>query len=113
MITVKVRYNDVEFALRTLKKQVQKSGLLKELRQHRYYEKPSDRRRRQKKVNIIKTRKLELDLLGLLGIVEMTVRGGSIGTSYQHDPTIALHGDGVVAVDAAVAKDGIDFIQQI
>jgi small subunit ribosomal protein S21 len=65
MITVKVRYNDVEFALRTLKKRVQKSGLLKELRQHRYYEKTSDRRRRQKKANIMKTRKRELDLLGL------------------------------------------------
>jgi ribosomal protein S21 len=65
MITVKVRYNDVEFALRTLKKRVQKSGLLKELRQHRYDEKTSDRRRRQKKANIIKTRKRELDLLGL------------------------------------------------
>ena len=65
MITVKVRYNDVEFALRTLKKRVQKSGLLKELRQHWYYEKTSDRRRRQKKANIIKTRKRELDLLGL------------------------------------------------
>jgi ribosomal protein S21 len=64
MITVKVRYNDVEFALRTLK-QVQKSGLLKELRRHRYDEKPSDRWRRQKKMNIVKTRKRELDLLGL------------------------------------------------
>jgi ribosomal protein S21 len=65
MITVKVRYNDVEFALRTLKKRVQKSGLLKELRQHWYDEKTSDRRRRQKKANIMKTRKRELDLLGL------------------------------------------------
>jgi small subunit ribosomal protein S21 len=64
MITVKVRYNDVEFALRTLK-QVQKSGLLKELRRQRYDEKPSDQRRRQKKENIRKTRKRNLDLLGL------------------------------------------------
>jgi small subunit ribosomal protein S21 len=64
MIIVKVHNNDVDFALRILKKKVQKSGLLRDLRRHLYYEKPSDRRRRQKKEAMKNTRKRELALLG-------------------------------------------------
>jgi len=57
MSVVKVHNNDVDFALRILKKKVQKSGLLRELRRHRYYEKPSERQRRQKQEGIKNTRK--------------------------------------------------------
>jgi small subunit ribosomal protein S21 len=64
MIFVKVQNNDIDFALRILKKKVQKSGLLRDLRRLRYYEKPSDRRRRQKKEGMKNTRKRELALLG-------------------------------------------------
>jgi small subunit ribosomal protein S21 len=64
MIFVKVQNNDIDFALRILKKKVQKSGLLRDLRRLRYYEKPSDRRRRQKKEAMKNTRKRELALLG-------------------------------------------------
>jgi len=67
MIFVKVQNNDIDFALRILKKKVQKSGLLRELRRLRYYEKPSDRRRRQKKEGMKNTRKRELALLGFQG----------------------------------------------
>ncbi len=35
--------------MRVLKKKVQKAGLVKELRQRQYYEKPSDKRVRKKK----------------------------------------------------------------
>lgn len=64
MIVVKVHNNDVDFALRILKKQVQKSGLLRELRRNRYYEKPSERQRRQKREGIKNTRKRERAMLG-------------------------------------------------
>jgi len=64
MSVVKVHNNDVDFALRILKKKVQKSGLLRELRRHRYYEKPSERQRRQKQEGIKNTRKREYALLG-------------------------------------------------
>jgi small subunit ribosomal protein S21 len=64
MIVVKVHNNDVDFALRILKKLVQKSGLLRELRRHRYYEKPSERQRRQQQVGMKNTRKRERALLG-------------------------------------------------
>ena len=40
-ITVIVRNNQVEKAMRVLKKKIQKDGLMKELRQRQYYEKPS------------------------------------------------------------------------
>jgi len=59
MLAIEVQHNDVEFALRLLKKQVQKSGLLREIRRRRQYEKPSERRRRQKRDGIRNTRKRE------------------------------------------------------
>ena len=39
-ILVTVRNNNVEKAMRVLKKKLQKDGLFKELRQREYYEKP-------------------------------------------------------------------------
>src|SRR5215471_7446569 len=57
MPVITVHHNDVEFALRLLKRQLQKSGLLRELRRRRQYEKPSERRRRQKREGIRNTRK--------------------------------------------------------
>jgi len=59
MPVITVHHNDVEFALRLLKRQLQKSGLLRELRRRRQYEKPSARRRRQKREGIRNTRKRE------------------------------------------------------
>jgi small subunit ribosomal protein S21 len=40
----------VEKALRRLKKKLDREGTLKEVRYHRHYEKPSERRRRKLKV---------------------------------------------------------------
>jgi len=40
----------LEKVLRRLKKKVDREGTLKEVRGHRYYEKPSERRRRKMKV---------------------------------------------------------------
>jgi small subunit ribosomal protein S21 len=63
-LAIEVQHNDVEFALRLLKRQVQKAGLLRELRRRRQYEKPSARRRRQQRAGIKNTRKRELLLRG-------------------------------------------------
>jgi len=57
---VQVKNNDVDFALRLLKRKVQKSGMIRELKRRRYYEKPSERRRRQKRVGIKNARKRAL-----------------------------------------------------
>ena len=45
---VAVKNGNVERAMRTLKKQLQKEGLLKELKQKQYFEKPSAKRKRKK-----------------------------------------------------------------
>jgi small subunit ribosomal protein S21 len=57
---VQVKNNDVDFALRLLKRKVQKSGMTQELKRRRYYEKPSERRRQQKRAGIKNTRKRAL-----------------------------------------------------
>ena len=44
---VTVRDNNVEQALRVLKKKLQKEGVLKELKSRQYYEKPSAKRARK------------------------------------------------------------------
>ena len=48
-ITIEFRRGNVEQAMRVLKLKVQKEGIVKELRQRQYYEKPCDKRNRKKK----------------------------------------------------------------
>ena len=45
---VVVKNGNVERAMRTLKKKLQKEGLLRELKQKQYFEKPSVKRARKK-----------------------------------------------------------------
>ena len=45
---VEVRNNDVNKALRRLKKLMNEEGMVKDMRKHEYYEKPSVVRKRQK-----------------------------------------------------------------
>ena len=48
MSEVKVRKGEsVEKALRRLKKKMDKEGIMREIRSHRHYEKPSEKRRRK------------------------------------------------------------------
>ena len=64
-IKVEVRNGNLEKALRVLKKKVMKEGLLKEMKQKQYYEKPSDKRVRKAKemrINFLKNKK-KLDRL--------------------------------------------------
>jgi len=51
-IEVIVRNNQVEKAIRVLKKKIQKDGLMKELRQRQHYEKPSLKRQRKLKESL-------------------------------------------------------------
>lgn len=46
---IKVNNNDVNFALKKLKRKLQQDGMFRELRNRRAYEKPSVRRRRKLK----------------------------------------------------------------
>ena len=56
-IEVQVRGNNVEKAMRVLKKKLMKDGLMKELRERQYYEKPSLKKQRKLKENIRRCKK--------------------------------------------------------
>ena len=52
--------NNIEKAMKVLKRKLIKEGLFKELKSRRYYEKPSERRKRKHKESIKKIRKEEM-----------------------------------------------------
>ena len=58
-VQVTVRDNDVDQALRALKKKMQREGIFREMKMRRSYEKPSERRAREKSEAIRRARKLE------------------------------------------------------
>ena len=55
--TIKVIHNDVEKAIRRMKKKLTKTGLMRELRLRKNYEKGSDKRIRKQKEMIANTRR--------------------------------------------------------
>lgn len=57
-VQVLVRDNNVEQALRVLKKKMQREGLFREMKQRRAYEKPSEKRTRESAEAIRRARKL-------------------------------------------------------
>src|SRR5690242_5799548 len=54
-----VRDNNVDQALRALKKKLQREGVYREMKLRRHYEKPSERRAREKAAAIRRARKLD------------------------------------------------------
>src|SRR5262245_1849717 len=57
LLQVFVRDNNVEQALRVLKKKMQREGIFREMKQRRSYEKPSERKNREKSESIRRARK--------------------------------------------------------
>ena len=49
---VLVHNNNVDKAIRVLKKKLEEDGIFKELRERQYYESPGQRRRRRKRASI-------------------------------------------------------------
>jgi small subunit ribosomal protein S21 len=56
---VEVRDNNVDEALRVLKRKLLKEGLLKEVRRRQFYEPPSAKRRREHAAAVARARKAE------------------------------------------------------
>ena len=56
---VVVRDNNVDQALRALKKKMQREGIFREMKLRNYYEKPSEKRARERAAAIRRARKLE------------------------------------------------------
>ncbi len=55
---VLVRDNNIDQAMRVLKRKLQKEGVFRELKRRKAYEKPSERRAREKSEAIRRTRKM-------------------------------------------------------
>ena len=56
-LTVNVKDNNIEQALRSMKKKLQREGLFKEMKLRKHYENPSLKRAREKEENIRRARK--------------------------------------------------------
>jgi small subunit ribosomal protein S21 len=59
IVSVNVRDNNVEQALRVLKKKMQREGLFREIKMRRNYEKPSVKRAREAAESVRRWRKLD------------------------------------------------------
>ncbi len=68
MINIKVKHNNIEYALRLFKRKIKDSGLMVELREREYYTKPSVKRATKKKLgkvrNWLNQKKLNSDWCG-------------------------------------------------
>lgn len=58
IVNISVRDNNVEQALRALKKKMQREGTFREMKRRKFYEKPSEKRARQKAEAVRRSRKL-------------------------------------------------------
>lgn len=56
---VLVRDNNIEQALRALKKKMQREGIFREMKLRRNYEKPSERKARERAESVRRQRKVE------------------------------------------------------
>ncbi len=54
-----VRENNVDQALRALKKKLQREGVYREMKLRKHYEKPSEKRAREKAAAIRRSRKMD------------------------------------------------------
>lgn len=59
MVTVSVRDNNVDQALKALKKKMQREGLFREMKLRKSFEKPSERKAREKAEAIRRSRKMD------------------------------------------------------
>ena len=67
-----VRDNNVDQALKALKKKMQREGLFREMKLRNHYEKPSERRAREKAEAIRRARKLQRKKLQREGLLPRT-----------------------------------------
>jgi len=58
-VQVVVRDNNIDQALKALKKKLQREGVFREMKLRRHYEKPSEKRAREKAAAVRRARKLE------------------------------------------------------
>jgi|TARA_B100000780_G_scaffold235918_1_gene176654 small subunit ribosomal protein S21 len=59
VVTVNVRDNNVDQALKALKKKMQREGIFREMKLRKNYEKPSEKKAREKSEAIRRARKMD------------------------------------------------------
>jgi len=69
---VTVRDNNVDQALRVLKKKLQREGVYREMKMRRFYEKPSEKRARDQAAAVRRARKLERKRMERDGLIPKT-----------------------------------------
>src|SRR5260370_8229393 len=84
-----VRDNDINSALRVLKKKMQREGTFREMKRRRAYEKPSERRAREQAEAVRRHRKMLRKRLERAGYYEFSVQTSS--SSRSVDATSATH----------------------
>jgi small subunit ribosomal protein S21 len=73
-VQVLVRDNNVDQALRALKKKMQREGIFREMKMRDYYEKPSQKRAREKAEAVRRVRKLARKRMQREGLLPSTPR---------------------------------------
>jgi small subunit ribosomal protein S21 len=73
-VQVLVRDNNVDQALRVLKKKMQREGVFREMKLRKHYEKPSEKKTREKAEAIRRARKLARKKLQRDGLLPMKPR---------------------------------------
>jgi small subunit ribosomal protein S21 len=96
-VQVLVRDNNVDHALKVLKKKMQREGVFREMKLRSHYEKPSERKTREKAEAIRRARKLarkKMQREGLLPMKPRIVRGppgrGGIARRPSADPSVPV-----------------------
>lgn len=59
VVSVNVRDNNVDQALKVLKKKMQREGIFREMKLRRHYEKPSEKKAREQAESIRRSRKMD------------------------------------------------------
>jgi small subunit ribosomal protein S21 len=70
-LQVLVRNNNIDQALRVLKKKMQREGVFREMKRRRFYEKPSERTVRERSESVRRARKLARKLAQREGLIPM------------------------------------------
>jgi ribosomal protein S21 len=76
-VQVLVRDNNVDQALRALKKKMQREGIFREMKMRDYYEKPSEKRAREKAEAVRRVRKLARKRMQREGLIAAPAKSAS------------------------------------
>ncbi len=88
---VLVRDNNVDQALRVLKRKMQREGVFREMKQRRAYEKPSEKRAREKAEAIRRARKFARKQAEREGLLPIPKRKARPAKPRPAEPAAATH----------------------